>query len=247
MKKKQTNKRTSNVQGIKKRRQILSASGRIFANRGYEGAGMREIATACETPPSALIYHFGSKENLFLETLRYHIIENTRLDNLLSPFRDADPDQPQSVSNALLATICNILRTCHGPTGRTTNLNGLIVSILNDSGMAVNREFRQYCDDAMEPVYILLMQANPALDRTDIFWWSHMFWAQILYTINGKLMLLSEINERKFTEQFLHAMAWRLTCQCCLPVGLPPPCRSDNWTVPLSGKRKLAEKEEASR
>lgn len=235
MKKKQTNKRTSNVQGIKKRRQILSAAGRVFANRGYEGAGMREIATVCETPPSALIYHFGSKENLFLETLRYHIIENTRLDHLLTPFLDADAAQPQTISDALLASIRNILRSCHGPTGRSTNLNGLIVSILNDSGMAINREFRQYCDDAMEPVYSLLLEANPDLERTDIFWWSHMFWAQILYTINGKLMLLSEINERKFTEEFLDTMAWRLTCQCCLPVGLPLPTGGNGWAMRAVG------------
>lgn len=46
----------------------------IFARRGCEGASTREIARAAERPMSAITYHFGGKEGLYLACAR-HIAE----------------------------------------------------------------------------------------------------------------------------------------------------------------------------
>jgi AcrR family transcriptional regulator len=52
------------------RERILGEATRLFAERGYGGASVREIVQAAGVTKPVLYYHFGNKEGLFLETVR---------------------------------------------------------------------------------------------------------------------------------------------------------------------------------
>jgi AcrR family transcriptional regulator len=52
------------------RARILNAAGPIFAEKGFEGATVREICHAAGVNLAAVNYHFGSKESLYKEALR---------------------------------------------------------------------------------------------------------------------------------------------------------------------------------
>lgn len=45
--------------------QILSESARLFAERGYDGTSMRDIAEACGISKSLLYHHFTDKDEIF--------------------------------------------------------------------------------------------------------------------------------------------------------------------------------------
>lgn len=47
---------------------LLDAAERLFADHGYEGVGMRQLADEADVNLGAATYHFGSKEALFIET-----------------------------------------------------------------------------------------------------------------------------------------------------------------------------------
>lgn len=49
---------------------IHAAAGRLFAERGYAGVSVREIAKVAGVDPSLVIRHFESKEKLFLATMQ---------------------------------------------------------------------------------------------------------------------------------------------------------------------------------
>ena len=49
----------------KTRESILSAAFTVFAERGFDGASIAEIAAAAKVPKSLLQYHFGTKEDLW--------------------------------------------------------------------------------------------------------------------------------------------------------------------------------------
>jgi AcrR family transcriptional regulator len=225
------NKRESNSQGLRKRLRLLKAAGKVFAKQGYAGTSVRDIAGAARTHSSALIYHFGSKKRLFLETLQHHIIDNAGLDRLFDAFLDADPQKPQTLSDALHTSVRNILRATHGPAGRVQNLDGLLVRMLTETDLKVNRVIQEMGDRVMAGVFEKLLAWNPGLTRTDIYWWSHMFWALYFYPITGRLLLLSESGERSYSKDFLDSLAWRFTQQCCLSLGLPLPAGGDSWTL----------------
>lgn len=52
---------------------ILAAARDAFAARGYDGASIRQIATAAEVDPALVHHYFGTKEQLFLTAMKVPI------------------------------------------------------------------------------------------------------------------------------------------------------------------------------
>lgn len=48
----------------------MAAAGEVFAEKGYDGASIRQIATIAGVDPALVHHYFGTKEQLFLETVR---------------------------------------------------------------------------------------------------------------------------------------------------------------------------------
>jgi len=68
---------------------ILEVSAKIFAEKGYNGTSMREIAEALEITKAALYYHFPGKEEIFSACLTHFV------DRLVIKLEDlAESDQP---------------------------------------------------------------------------------------------------------------------------------------------------------
>jgi len=53
------------------RQQILESAGEVFAEVGFRNATVREICTRAKVNIAAINYHFGDKEKLYAEVLRY--------------------------------------------------------------------------------------------------------------------------------------------------------------------------------
>lgn len=52
------------------REKIIDAAGRVFAERGYNSATIRQICQAAEANVAAVNYYFGDKGSLYLETVK---------------------------------------------------------------------------------------------------------------------------------------------------------------------------------
>ncbi|WP_344934063.1 TetR family transcriptional regulator, partial [Sphaerisporangium flaviroseum] len=87
--------RIAGVTAAETRERLLHAAAETFAQRGYDGTRVTDIATAAGVSNGALYAHFGSKAELLVVALRAHG------PRLLADLLAADPNR--SIADLLLA------------------------------------------------------------------------------------------------------------------------------------------------
>jgi AcrR family transcriptional regulator len=75
------------------RQAILLAARDAFADRGYDQASIRQIATGAGVDPALVHHYFGTKEQLFLATIGAPIDPGTLLPQLLAGGLDELPER----------------------------------------------------------------------------------------------------------------------------------------------------------
>ena len=78
-----------------RRQDILQAAIGVFARRGYADANVDEIAKGANVVPTAIYYHFGSKEELLHQALR------TAMDGFSDRVYETRPDAEEGDAEAL--------------------------------------------------------------------------------------------------------------------------------------------------
>lgn len=63
--------RKPRIDGRETKRNLLKSAGEVFAVKGFRGATMAEICRRARANSAAANYHFGSKEELYLECWRF--------------------------------------------------------------------------------------------------------------------------------------------------------------------------------
>ena len=78
--------------GEQTRLRLFEAAERQFATKGYNAASVRDITNEAETNIAAVNYHFGGKENLYIEMYRRILLEmrDARLKVLNAAMNDPD-------------------------------------------------------------------------------------------------------------------------------------------------------------
>jgi|GEM_PF-1723673 len=77
----------------RKREEILGVAEKVFAEKGYEGATLREIADGVKIKTPALYYHFRSKEELY-NSLMMEIYQKLKIE-VLEPIMQEGTDDPK--------------------------------------------------------------------------------------------------------------------------------------------------------
>ncbi|MFV0443027.1 MAG: TetR/AcrR family transcriptional regulator [Planctomycetaceae bacterium] len=75
---------------VETRDKILQAAGPVFAELGLEKATVRDICASAEVNLASVNYHFGSKEQLYIEVVRY--LHRRRIEE--NPLPDWPPGTP---------------------------------------------------------------------------------------------------------------------------------------------------------
>src|SRR6478752_1386010 len=66
----------SELEHVKTRQRLLEVAGAVFAEQGFKCATVREICKRAGANVAAINYHFGDKQGLYSETLRYWVRES---------------------------------------------------------------------------------------------------------------------------------------------------------------------------
>src|SRR4051812_5712364 len=63
--------------GDETRRRLIQEGVRLFGARGFDGVTTRDLAAAADCNQAAILYHFGSKEEVYLAVAR-HVADHVR-------------------------------------------------------------------------------------------------------------------------------------------------------------------------
>lgn len=107
-----TRKRAPSKRALATRERVLDAAERVFAQRGFDGATIRDIATEAHEPVGTIHHHGGGKTALFEQTVtrRAAVLAQRRMTALIEAER-ADTLTLEAVLDAFMRPFFDLCQT----------------------------------------------------------------------------------------------------------------------------------------
>lgn len=213
------------AQGLETRHHILRVAGRLFAEQGFDGTGLRDIVAAADVGLSNILYHFKSKEGLFLAAIEHFTLELGQLNQHFVPLFAVDPQDRQAMADAFHQSIRSFLYACHGPDS-VCNLLGLYLRVLAEGNETALGMLLQCFRDIQAALPPFFQQVKPDMSDQEAAFMQQLLWALLQYPVVSKRLVLYDMKlAGDYTPEYLNAAAWYIAYYCCLPLGLPAPRR----------------------
>jgi len=200
---------------------LIRAAGELFAEKGIKGASIRAIAEKGQTNVAAVNYHFGNKEKLHLEVMRY-VLDQTNLtppsSYLAEPHwfasdtqkarlierlvRDRfaaylSPDQPAWVGRFMMQSMTN----------RTQSLETVIRENMFPDHAAVSEIFQR---------------CKPGLSKDEGRLWAFSFISQVSFFVFFDVPILLILGQKDYGAPFLGEVSAHVTKVLVRALGLRP-------------------------
>lgn len=152
---------------------ILDAAEAVFANSGFNGASVREIANKANVAQALVHYHFETKEKLFEATtsrrsVRINTARERMLDNILSG------DKPATLERLVEALFRPTIETGHELADGGNNFSRILVSVANSHEPRDQRLAERYYDPIARRFIDAFHDVLPGITRKSAVW-AYMF------------------------------------------------------------------------
>lgn len=162
---------------------ILLAAEKLFAQRGYNGVSIRQIADEAGVPLALVGYYFGPKHELFGAIFEHwNSTIRERLDALAKVrTRAGEADYLEQVVAAFVGPV---LRLRASPEGQWYAL--LMTRGLNEPGQETDQVLRQYFDPMANAFIEALMDAFAGRTRAQVAWAYQFMLGALLHHIGDE-------------------------------------------------------------
>ena len=150
------------------KKRILEAAQHEFAEHGYHGASIRNIAARAEVKLGAIRYHFGSKDDLFETVIARHGDEVARRRHELEADQDTS-DNPLTIEDVVRSIIQPVLDV-REETEDGLGFARLMANTVSDPGEQSARVTKAMLDQTTEEIVERLRRAAPGLSEIDQYW-----------------------------------------------------------------------------
>ena len=163
---------------------LLDVAEELFCERGYKGTSIRDIASSADCNVASVNYYFGSKDKLYFEVWRRHLI----------PMRDA---RIESINKIMLASKSNpslddLIKSFAGTfvgtmvdTHKTSCLSRLMAREYIDRHLPANIFVEDVIMPTMGAMSEALAKTCPGIDESKI--------ALVIFSIVGQLVHLVHV------------------------------------------------------
>jgi AcrR family transcriptional regulator len=200
------------------RTRLLEAALILFAEKGLDGTGIREIAAKAKANSAMVQYHFGGKEGLYREVLRYTFEQGPTWIHTLPPV--PAPDAPGAREGALaclknyLHAFLTDLMLCQGSMGSLSEELDRAANLLWNREMQYPLpEMEDFIREALRPfseyLRAIMLVLRPDLDaesrlRMEISIQAQIMWMHSHFGLNRVLRgsAYTEADTESLTEHF---------------------------------------------
>jgi AcrR family transcriptional regulator len=178
---------------------ILTAAEALFAQRGFEGASLRQLTAAAGVNLAAVNYHFGSKDNLVEEVFK------RRLDQLnarrLAALKQVAGQPDASLEDVLAAFIRPALDLSHDGGG------GLFMRVLARAFAEHDDSLRKFLSDnyghVMRQFTAEFARLLPHLSKEELYWRIDLVTGALTHAMSGFgiIQRKSDVSETVHREQ----------------------------------------------
>jgi AcrR family transcriptional regulator len=175
------------------RDRILRTAERLFAERGFNGVSVRELAAAAQVNIASIGYHFKSKEGLLSEVYRRHcepMIEE-RLRGLEASSRLRGKARVAAIIEAFIRPA---LQQVEAEDGETFIRLRAVLS--GENSELLEKLVAENFDQSSTAFIDELCACLPHLTRTDVCWRFHFLLGAIYYTAAGPHRITAFSNGR---------------------------------------------------
>jgi AcrR family transcriptional regulator len=162
---------------------LIETAGVLFADRGLEGTGVRAIAKSGNVNIAAVNYHFGSKENLYLEVIR-HVLVQTRCplaEKLLATRSEWAGDPVRCAENIHLLVDERVGQYLPGANPRW--YGRVFIRLLLDPPPAVRQLLDETAMPDLDRLQEVLRCCNPRMTGREAQMWVDSLLGQILHYV----------------------------------------------------------------
>lgn len=155
--------------GTRKHDRILDAAEQIFADSGFDGAGMRQIAETANVAQALIHYHFETKEGLLEAVVarRSNQINGERGRLLDALFEGGRKPQLEDIIEALFRPTISV---GHGPDQKRNSFTRLLVSMANSADERSKKLAGEYYDAIALRFIDAIEKIVPGISRKDAVW-----------------------------------------------------------------------------
>ena len=166
---------------------LLDAAEGLFCERGFEGTSIRDIAASAGCNIASVNYYFGSKEKLYEEVWRRHLI----------PMRDARiasinkvMSQAEARPNLedLLRSFADTFVGSMVDTSRVSRLSKLMAREYIDSHLPTNMFVNEVIKPTMTAMHKAIIKTCPDLDESKVLLVIFSVIGQLVHVVHVKTM-----------------------------------------------------------
>lgn len=215
------------LQGQETRRHILLCAGRLFADKGYKATSIRDLVADTGVAAGNILYHFKSKENIFLATIEHFTLELGGLNKHFDPLFEVEAEDRQAVADVLHRSIHSFLNACLGP-HQVDRLVGLYLRVLAEGDEIALGMLFQCFASVQTKLPSFFRRMKPGISDMEVAFLQQQMWSLLQYPVVSKRLILHDMKQDgDYSPEYLAAAAWHIAYFCCLPLNLPAP--SADW------------------
>ena len=201
---------------------LIMAAGELFAESGIEGPGVRTIAEKAGVNIAAVNYHFGSKENLYVETFRY-VVSHEKDVHAEDFFKEAGENISPYKASVLLFRYVKEKFNAHFSKKQPRWFNMLVMRSLLDPSPALQALVEEVFRPEMDAFVSFIQKANPTISPEDATLLDFFLTGQIFFYSLSRVPILMALQKEDYDKAFIDTVADQIARAMIARSGLPQP------------------------